>query len=235
MVKRSRIPRLGRERWIVVAGNHRGYRVRVNSKYHEDVDDTQDHDREHGNEVPVTRPYVPAKHRCEPGKLHRLPDGDSSENRKRSRYGKKEIRGFLQRIVLPLMRMILAPESVELDHLPAVANVTFARNEIAPLAMQVYEGEVNESVHNQHPHHREVPVPCSAQPATEREPGGNGFVLERIAAEDLAFPGERRVGVEDAQTAADHDDDGNEVHPVRDADDPVVTFLIQGTLRGRYR
>src|SRR6266571_4967851 len=188
------------------------------------MDHAEDHDREHGDEVPITRPDVAAKYRCEPGKLHGLPDGDSSENRKCSRYGHQEIRRFLQRIVLPLMRMILPPESVELDHLPAVANVTFAWSEIAPLAVQVDEREVNQAVHDEHPHHGEVPMPGAAKPAAEREPGWNRFVLERIAAEDLAFAGERRIRIEDAQSAADHDDDGDEIHPVGDAHDPVVAF-----------
>src|SRR5207253_3384842 len=162
MVKRACVPRFGRERRIVVAGNHRRYRVWIDGKDHEDVHDTQDYDREHGNEVPVTRPYVPAKHGCEPGKLNRLPDGDSSEDGERARYGHQEIRRFLQGIVLPLMRMILSQESVKLDHLPAVENVAFAGNEIAPLTMKVDECEIDESVDHQYPHHCEVPMSRTA-------------------------------------------------------------------------
>jgi hypothetical protein len=50
-------------------------------------------------------------------------------------------------------------------------------------------------------------------------------MLEGIAAEDLAFPRESRIRVEDAETAADHDDDGDEVDPVGHAHDPVMSLL----------
>src|SRR5438874_3534508 len=123
--------------------------------------------------------------------------------------------------------MVFASEGVELDHLPAVTDVTFARNQIAPLAVQINESEVNKTVDDQHPHHCEVPVPGAAEPTAKGEPGRNWFVLEGIAAEDLALTCERWIGVEDAKPAADHDDDGNEIHPVSDAYDPVVAFFAQ--------
>jgi hypothetical protein len=50
-------------------------------------------------------------------------------------------------------------------------------------------------------------------------------MLERIAAEKLALPRKRRVGVEDLEARADHDDDRHDVDPVRYPDDPVVSFL----------
>jgi hypothetical protein len=49
-------------------------------------------------------------------------------------------------------------------------------------------------------------------------------MLEGIAAKHLALSRECRIGVEDAQTAADHDDDGDEVDPVGHAHDPVVAL-----------
>jgi hypothetical protein len=52
-------------------------------------------------------------------------------------------------------------------------------------------------------------------------------VLERIAAEHLALPRERGVGVEDAETTANHDDDGHDVYPMRGAHDPVVSLFGQ--------
>ena len=59
----------------------------------------------------------------------------------------------------------------------------------------------------------------------------NRLAFPRIAAEQLALPRERRVGVEDLQTGADHDDDGDDVHPVGDADDPVVALFCQAFSR----
>src|SRR5712672_4477070 len=102
------------------------------------------------------------------------------------------------------MWVVLSLERVEFDHLPAVANVALSRNEITPFAVQVDEREVDEPVDDQHPHHREMPVSRAAQPAAERQPRRDRLVLERIAAEHLALPGERRIGVEDAKTAANH-------------------------------
>ena len=59
-------------------------------------------------------------------------------------------------------------------------------------------------------------------------------MLKRIAAEHLALPRERRIRIEDAKPAADHDDNGDEIHPVGDADDPVMTLSIQGQLSSWY-
>ena len=124
--------------------------------------------------------------------------------------------------------MIFSPERVELDHLPAVANVTFAWNEIAPFAVEIDKGEVDQPVDDQHPHHREMPVPRAGEPPSKSENLGNRFVLEWIAAEHLAFPRKRGIGVEDLQAAADHDDDGNDIHPMGDTHDPVMTLSALG-------
>ena len=71
--------------------------------------------------------------------------------------------------MLALVRMVLPRAQVELDHLPDVA-ATPARHQVAPFAVQIDEREVNESVHDEHPHHREVPVARAAEPAAERQP-----------------------------------------------------------------
>jgi hypothetical protein len=71
----------------------------------------------------------------------------------------------------------------------------------------------------------------AAQPAAERQPRRDRLVLERIAAEHLALPGERRIRIEDAKTAADHDDDGNDIYPVRRSHDPVVSLFGQCRLQ----
>ncbi len=200
-------------------------RVWIDREDHEDVDDTQDHDREHGNEVPVPRPNVPTENCGQPRELHRFPDGDSCDHRKRPEHGQQEVRTLLQCIVLSLMRMVLSLERVELDHLPAVADIAFPRDEISPFSVQIDESQVNEPVDDEHPHHREVPVPRSAQPAAKRQPHRDRLVLERIATEHLALSRERRVGVEDAEAGADHDDDRHDVHPMGHAHYPVMSLL----------
>ena len=50
------------------------------------------------------------------------------------------------------------------------------------------------------------------------------MVLERIAAERLTATGERRIRVEDPQAAANHDRQGDDVHPMGDPDYRVMTF-----------
>ena len=82
-----------------------------------------------------------------------------------------------------LALVILSPERVELQHLPAVADVTFARNEISPFAMEVDEREIYQSVHHQNPHHREMPIAGAGQPASECQPARNRLAFPRIAAE----------------------------------------------------
>src|SRR6185436_15829354 len=193
MVERPRVSRLRRMLRIIVSRDHRRNRLRIHREHHENVGDAQHHDYQHGDEMPVARPHVAAEERCKRGELNGLPYRDAGENGKQAGPRQREIGCLLQRVVLALMRMILATKSVEFDHLPAVADVAFARNQIAPLAVQIDEGHVNEPVDDEHPHHREVPVPRATEPAAEGEPVWNRFVLERIAAEDLTLSRKRRV------------------------------------------
>src|SRR5438045_4022999 len=111
------------------------------------------------------------------------------------------------------MRMVLTAERVELDHLPAVANIAFAGDQIAPLTVQIDEGDVNESIDDEQPHRGEVPVARATEPAAKRQPGRNWFVLEGITAEHLALASKRGIRVENAQSTADHNDDREHVHP----------------------
>src|ERR1700720_4432406 len=113
--------------------------------------------------MPVARPHVAAEESGKPGELHGLPDRDSRDDSERAGEWQKEVRGLLQRVVLALVRMILPPERVELYHLPAVADVAFARGEISPFSVEIHERQVDEAVHDQHPHHREMPVPGAAE------------------------------------------------------------------------
>jgi hypothetical protein len=62
----------------------------------------------------------------------------------------------------------------------------------------------------------------TAEPAAERKPGGDRFVLEWIAAKRLTPARKRRVCIEDAEAGADHDRDSHDRDPVRHAHDPVV-------------
>ena len=71
--------------------------------------------------------------------------------------------------------------------------------------MQIDEREIDEAVDDQHPHHGEMPVARAGEPAAEGQRSRESALLERIAAERFALPRERRIRVEDAQPAADHD------------------------------
>ena len=111
-----------------------------------------------------------------------------------------------------------------MHHLPRVANDAAARNEIAPFAVQIDEPEVDEPVQREHPHHREMPVARAGEPTAERETRGNRPPLERIAAKRLAAPRERGIGIENAQSAPDHDRERDRIHPMGDPNDGVMAF-----------
>ena len=74
-------------------------------------------------------------------------------------HGMAKYAPFCRALCLRLMRMLRAREEIELDHLPAIAQIAAPRDEVAPFAVQVDESEVDQPVHEQHPHHREMPVP----------------------------------------------------------------------------
>src|SRR5437867_3659449 len=95
--------------------------------------------------------------------------------------------------------MPLPHEEIELDHLDRVAWIVLPRHEIAPLAMQIDEREIDEAVDDEHPHHREVPVAGAGEPSAECEPSRDRLMLEWVPAESLAAPRERGVRVEDAE------------------------------------
>src|SRR6202022_380034 len=113
MVERPRVPSFRRIPLVVVAGDHRRNRVRVNREYHEDMDHAQDHYHEHRHEVPVARPHISAEKIREPRQLNGLPNGNSSRHGERASDGEQEIRRLLKRVVLALMRMILPLERVK--------------------------------------------------------------------------------------------------------------------------
>src|SRR5690348_15045933 len=94
----------------------------------------------------VSRPHEAAEQHREPVQLHGLPDGDTTQDDdgRDDRHG--EVCRLLQRVVLALMWMIPPNESVELDHFPHTAEVAALRCQIAPLAMQVQEGEIHDCV-----------------------------------------------------------------------------------------
>ena len=79
--------------------------------------------------------------------------------------------------------MILAHEEIELDHLDRVARVAAARHDVAPLAVQEEEAQVEQAVRDEQPHHGEVPVPGAAEPRAEREPAGDRVSFPRIERE----------------------------------------------------
>src|SRR5687767_8445117 len=120
--------------------------------------------------------------------------------------------------------MVFAPKAVELEHLDAVADVAAAGDDVSPFAVQVDERQVDETVDDENPHHCEVPVPRAGEPAAERQPSWYRRSRPRIAAEQLALSRERRISVEDLETGADHDRDGDHVYPMCQPDYPVVAL-----------
>ena len=134
--------------------------------------------------------------------------------------------------MLALERMIFSDEEIELQHLYCIPEESAHRHEISPLAMQVHVGEIHDAVHDEHPHHREVPVTSATQPATEGEIRGNSPAFERITAERRAAPCEAWICIENAQSAADHDRQCNRVHPVRNPYNPVMSGFTHESSEG---
>src|SRR5215510_5115810 len=174
--------------------------------------------------MPVARPNESAEQISQRGELYRFPNSNSGHDRHDSDERKREIRQPLQRVVLSLMWMIFSKCEIELHHLPRVADNATTRNQIAPLTVQIDERDIDQPVHDEHPHHREVPVACTGQPTAERQCVRNGPPLERITAERFTATRERRIRVEDPQAAANHDRKSHDVHPMCDAHDHVMAF-----------
>src|SRR6478672_3743872 len=120
--------------------------------------------------------------------------------------------------------MILSNGEIELHHFTHISYDAAARNQVAPLSMQVDEAEIHQPVHDEQPHHREMPVPRTGEPAAKRETRRNRFTGERIAAERLAAPRERWIRIEDAQPARHHDRQRDHVHPMGDPYYGVMSF-----------
>src|SRR5512140_3069097 len=119
--------------------------------------------------MPVASPDIPTQQVGQRGELDRFPDGDSTYHCERTDPGKDEIGSALKRVVLALNRVILADEEIELQHLDGVPEEPAHRHEISPLTVQIHIGEIREPVHDENPHHCEVPVSRAAEPAAESE------------------------------------------------------------------
>src|SRR6185295_790179 len=157
--------------------------------------------------------------------LNRLPDRQPRQHRDDGEVRQREILQPLERVVFSLRGVIAAQGQIEARHLPGVTNDSAPRDEIAPLAVQVDEPEIDQPVHDQQPHHREVPVAGARQPTAERQPRGDLVSLERVTAEGVALARERGIGIEDTQPAPHHDRQRDRVHPVGDADDRMMPAL----------
>ena len=222
--ERARVAPLGRLVAVVAAGHDRPQGIGIDREDHEDVSERQRDERQHRQEVPVARPDVPPEEVGQKRELHRLPDREAGDDRRRAHDRHEEVRRPLERVVLSLARVLRPQCQVEPHHLPRIAERALPRDQVAPLAVQVDEPEVDEPVDDQQPHRREVPVARAGQPAAEGQPGRNLVALEGVATERLSLAGKRRVGVEYAQAAADHDEQRQRVHPVGDAHDQMMTW-----------
>ena len=118
--------------------------------------------------------------------------------------------------------MVATDGQIEPHHLPGVGHQPPARNQVPPFAVQIDEAQIDEGIDDQRPHRGEMPVPRPRQPPPERQPARDLVSLERVAAERLALARKRRVRVEDAKPAADHDGQRQRVHPVGDPHHQVM-------------
>src|SRR5688572_1077615 len=173
--------------------------------------------------MPVACPDIAAHKIRKQRELHRFPDGDAADDRKRGDPRHEEVGTALKRVVFSLHRMIASYEEIEPRHLPRVTEEAAPRNDVAPFAVQVNESDVDESVQHEHPHHREMPVARAGKPSAERRPGRYRLPFPWITAEGFAAPRKPRVSVEDSQSAPDHDRERDDVHPVGEPDNPMVS------------
>src|SRR6185437_3142535 len=212
-------------------------RIRVHCKYHEYVNRGKNDERQHHEKVPVARVHISTQQIRERSKRDRFPHGHARYHCERGENRQREVREFLQSVVLALMWMLLANEQVELHHLPRVANVAATRHEIAPLAMQIDEDHVRDTVHHEQPHHREVPVARAGEPSAERCPVRYRLPRKWITAERHAPPREHGIRVEDLQSASNHDHERYHIHPMCRADEPVmpVNCHVRAPPRGTAR
>ncbi len=182
----------------------------------------QNDNQNHREKVPVARPNIAAEKIREPGELDRFPNRDTADHRENPEDWQNEIRSALERVVFALHGMTLSNEEVITHHRQGIARKRFARNYIAPFAVEIDESEINLSVDDEHPHHSEVPVACAGKPAAKREHARDCLMLERIAAESLAAPRERGIRVENAKPASHHDRQCNRVHPMGDSNNGMM-------------
>src|SRR5665213_495990 len=117
--------------------------------------------------MPVAGIHITAHKICKRRKRYWFPHGEPGDYCERRQDWQCEIRTFLQRIVLALVRMLATHEQVEPDHFSRITNITAPRHEVAPLAMQIDEYRIRDTVQHEQPHHREVPVACARKPAAE--------------------------------------------------------------------
>src|SRR3989441_253960 len=222
----------------VAAGEHRAQRSGVHREHQNHVDDRERDEDPHDPEVPKARRLEPPEQGGEPGELQRLVDREPGQHRERAEQVDARVRELLERVVLPLRRMVLAEAEVIPRHLDRAAHIARAEQQRAPLAASHEITEVQQPHRHEGPHEGEVPIQRAREPAAQPAPGGKPGVVERARQEWAAAVPEAGVGLVDLEAARDHAGEHQNRRPMRDTDDPMVAAdrcLPRGRGRGGGR
>src|SRR3989442_2989120 len=219
----------------VAAGEHRAQRSGVHREHQGHVDDGERDEDPHDPEVPKARRLEPPEQGGEPGELQRLVDREPGHHRERAEQVDARVRELLERVVLPLRRMVLAEAEVIPRHLDRAAPIARAEPQRGPLAASHEITEVQQPHRHEGPHEGEVPIQRAREPAAQPAPGGKPGVVERARQEWAAAVPEAGVGLVDLEAARDHAGEHQNRRPMRETDDPMVAAdrcLPRGRRRG---
>src|SRR5258705_1468822 len=222
--KNARRSIMARESPPIPAGNHGPERSRIDDEHENHVHDEKRGEDPHRPEVRVARCLEASEQRGEPRELRGLVDRESSEHREHAEQDDECVGELLERIVLPLRRMILAQPQVVLLHLDGAPDVARPEQQRPPFTAEGEIGQIHKATSDERPHQREVPVQSSREPPAEPAPRWKGVVLESIHVVRTAALAEPRVRTVDLQSAHDHSGKQHKRHPVGEAHDPVVAF-----------
>src|SRR5215217_2587325 len=209
----------------VPPGDHRAKRCRVHQQHQNDVHQSEGDEDPDEEEVPVPGQLVAAEERGEPGKLHRLVDGEAAGGGQPPRHHDERIGQFLQRVVLSLRRMFRAKTEIVALHLPGGTDVAEAEDQRTPFPGERQEAEIDQAGYDKGPGEGEVPVEAGGQPSTQPGPLGEALPIPRIGQRvDVAPRTEVPVGAVDLEPAPDHAEQQHRSEPMGDPYDPVMAF-----------
>src|SRR5215831_116458 len=151
---------------------------------------------------------------CQPGKLHRLPDGEARKHGENSESNHRRIRVLLQRVVSLPRRRLRTEEEIVPHHRPDAEHITWNKKYLPIIAAEQLVAEVEQSSGDVDPHEGQVPLQCAAEPSADRK----GLrPIDQIVLRNLGA--EARERTEDLQAASDHYEERDRVDPMTQADD----------------